>query len=123
MRADAYPRFNKLYKASRPGGPTVDASCWAHARREFFDLARLQKIPIAIEAVERIDASFAIEREINGKPPAERVRVRNERSRPLVGCLGDMVEGAAPQAVGQQCSRSSHSLQPQSLDHAHAFPR
>jgi len=87
MQADAYAGFNKLYKASRPGGPIIEASCWAHARREFFDLARLQKAPIAIEAVERIDALFAIEREINGKPPAERLRVRNERSRPLVDAL------------------------------------
>jgi transposase len=58
--------------------------CWAHARRKFFDLARLNKAPIAIEAVERIDALFAIEREINGKSPSERRRVRNEHSRPLV---------------------------------------
>ena len=35
-------------------------------RRKFFDLARLNKAPIAIEAVARIDALFAIEREING---------------------------------------------------------
>jgi len=60
-----------------------DAS-WAHARRKFFDLARLSKAPIAIEAVERIDALFAIERDINGKPPWERRRIRNEHSRPLV---------------------------------------
>jgi transposase len=58
--------------------------CWAHARRKFFDLARLNKAPIAIEAIERIDALFAIERDINGKPPPERARVRNEHSRPLV---------------------------------------
>jgi transposase len=60
-----------------------DAS-WAHARRKFFDLARLSKAPIAIEAVERIDALFAIERDINGKPPWERRRIRNDHSRPLV---------------------------------------
>jgi transposase len=43
--------------------------------------------PIAIEAVERIDALFAIERGINGLTPQERLRVRNERSRPLVVVL------------------------------------
>ncbi len=37
--------------------------------------------------MERIDALFAIEREINGATPQERVRVRNERSRPLVAAL------------------------------------
>ncbi len=87
MQADAYAGFNKLYEASRQGGPIIEASCWAHARRKFFDLARIKKSPIAIEAIERIDALFAIERDINGKPPAERARVRNERSRPLVVTL------------------------------------
>src|SRR5580704_5286615 len=84
MQADAYAGFNRLYKASRKPGPIIEALCWAHARRKFFDLARINKAPIAIEAVERIDALFAIERDINGKPPPERARVRNERSPPLV---------------------------------------
>jgi transposase len=69
MQADAYSGFNKLYAASRKPGPIIEASCWAHARRKFFDLARLNKAPIAIEAVERMDVLFAIEREINGKTP------------------------------------------------------
>ena len=87
MQADAYAGFNRLYEAGRKPGPIVEASCWAHARRKFFDLARINKAPIAVEAVERIDALFAIEREINGKAPHERKRVRNECSRPLVIAL------------------------------------
>ena len=87
MQADAYSGFNRLYEASRRAGPIVEASCWAHARRKFFDLARINKAPIAIEAVERIDALFAIEREINGASPEVRKRVRNARSRPLVAAL------------------------------------
>jgi transposase len=84
MQADAYAGFNRLYEANRRPGPIVEAACWAHGRRKFFDLARLNKAPIAMEAVARIDALFAIEREINGLAPHERVRERNERSRPLV---------------------------------------
>jgi transposase len=87
MQADAYAGFNKLYEAARKPGPIVEAVCWAHARRKFFDLARINKAPVAIEAVERMDALFAIERDINGKPPAERKRIRNEQSRPLVVAL------------------------------------
>jgi transposase len=87
MQADAYAGFNRLYEAKRKPGPIVEAACWAHARRKFFDLARLNQAPIAIEAVERIDALFAIEREINGMTLQERVRVRDERSRPLVSAL------------------------------------
>jgi transposase len=87
MQADAYAGFNRLYEAARKPGSIVEAVCWAHARRKFFDLARLNKAPIAIEAVARTDALFDIEREINGKPPLERQRVRQERSRPRVEAL------------------------------------
>src|ERR1700722_18228213 len=83
MQADADAGFNRLYETGRRPGPILEAACWAHARRKFFDLARLNKAPTAIEAVERIDALFAIEREINGVLPQERVRVRSERSQPL----------------------------------------
>jgi transposase len=84
MQADAYAGFNRLYEANRKGGPIIEAACWAHARRKFFDLARINKAPIASEAVARIDALFAIERGINGLAPPQRVGVRTERSRPLI---------------------------------------
>jgi transposase len=87
MQADAYAGFNRLYEAGRKGGPIIEAACWSHARRKFFDLARLQKAPIATEAVQRIDALFAIEREINGTPSAQRLAVRDERGRPLITAL------------------------------------
>src|SRR5438105_967178 len=84
MQADAYAGFNRLYDTRRPQGPIIEAACWAHARRKFFDLARISKAPIAIEAVERIDALFAIEREINGLTAQERQCIRTKRSRPLL---------------------------------------
>src|SRR5215471_7753614 len=107
MQADAYAGFNRLYQASRKPGPIIEAMCWAHARRKFFDLARLNKAPIAIEAVERIDALFAIEREINGLTPQERARVRNERSRPLVAALEIWLrEQRAKLSAGNQVARA-----------------
>ncbi len=60
---------------------------WAHARRKLFEIAELKKAPIAIEAVQRIDALFAIEREINGMTAEGRRAVRAARSRPLVTAL------------------------------------
>src|SRR4051795_4510292 len=84
MQADAYAGFGRLYEANRKGGPIIEAACWAHGRRKFFDLARLSKAPIAAEAVMRVDVLFAIEREINRLPAQERLRVRQERSRPLI---------------------------------------
>jgi transposase len=97
MQANAYAGFNRLYEATRKPGTIIEAACWAHGRRKFFDLAQINKAPIAIEAVERIDTLFAIEREINGRTPQDRVRVRHERSRPLVidwtaGCASSAPE-------------------------------
>jgi transposase len=84
MQADAYAGFNGLYVASRKPGPIIEAACWAHGRRKLFELAELQKAPIAIEAVRRIDQLFAVEREINGLSTDRRLAVRAERSKPLV---------------------------------------
>src|SRR5512138_3812838 len=53
-----------------------------HAER-FFELAELQKAPIALEVVKRIDALFEIERAINGLSVEQRCAVRAEQSRPL----------------------------------------
>jgi transposase len=76
LQADAYSGFAQLYEPGRVIGTATEAACWAHARRKFFELAELRKGLIAIEAVKRIDALFAIEREINGRPPDERRTLR-----------------------------------------------
>ena len=87
IQADAFSGFGRLYEPGRKAGAMTEAACWSHARRKFFELAELQKAPIAIEAVVRIDALFAIERDINGRAPHERQAVRHDRSRPLVAAL------------------------------------
>ena len=87
MQADAFSGFNELYEATRKPGPIIEAACWAHARRKFFELAKLKKAPIAIEAVRRIDELFEIERSINGKPPDERKASRQAQSKPLIEAL------------------------------------
>jgi hypothetical protein len=48
--------------------------------------------PIATEAVERIGALYAIEKEIRGRPPDERRGVRNTRSRPLLDAMHAWLE-------------------------------
>src|SRR5215218_2313606 len=84
--------------AGRPQGAITPAFCWAHARRQFFELADIAAnprrgknavviSPIALDAVRRIDALFEIERVINGRSAAERLEVRREQSTPLVADL------------------------------------
>ena len=87
MQADAYAGFNGLYVEARQPGMIFEAACWAHGRRKFFELADLQKAPVAIEAVRRIDELFAIEGEINGRTADERLTVRQARVKPLVDGL------------------------------------
>jgi transposase len=94
MQADAYAGFSKLYEPSRKPGPIIEQACWAHARRAHVDLARLQKAPIAIEIIKRIDVLFAIEREINGEPPERRRVVRQEHSAPLMAELESFMREA-----------------------------
>jgi transposase len=93
LQADCYAGFNRLYEAAREGGPITEAACWAHARRKFFVLADVTTnahgkfaviAPMAFEAVKRIDAIFDVEREINGRPPLERLAERALRVAPLV---------------------------------------
>src|SRR3954469_7031874 len=58
-----------------------------HARRKLFELAAVSKAPVAAKAVRRIDELFAIERDISGKPAAERLAVREEQAKPLAAEL------------------------------------
>jgi hypothetical protein len=101
LQADAYGGYNKLYEPDRKPGPILEASCWVHARRKFFELADLAEYarrkaegknpapisPLALEAVQRIDALFDIERSINGQSAERRLAVRKELSTPLVANL------------------------------------
>ena len=98
FQADAYGGYTKLYEADRKPGRLVEAACWVHARRPFFILADVAAnarrkaqgktaspiSPLALEAVQRIDALFDIERSINGQSAEQRRAVRQELSTPLV---------------------------------------
>jgi transposase len=83
LQADAYSGFNALYA----GGRVREAACWAHARRKYYDVYAMDRSPTAAEALVRIGALYAIEREIRGQPPSTRVAVRRERSASLLADL------------------------------------
>lgn len=98
LQADAYGGYGELYAPARVPSPVIEAGCFAHARRKFFELADVEGAarrksrgeragmiyPIALEAVQRIDALFDVERAINGKHADERLAVRRELSAPLI---------------------------------------
>ena len=81
--------FRDLYEPNEPGGPPaiLEAACWAHARRKFFDLTTSGKAPIAEEALRRIGELYDIEKTVRGEPPDVRKAARQQSSTPRVEAL------------------------------------
>ena len=106
LQADAYGGYNELYPPGRQPAHVLEAGCFAHARRKFFELADVEGAarkksrgertgtiyPIALEAVQKLDAIFEIERAINGRSPAERLAARREHSAPLMDDLHNWLQ-------------------------------
>jgi transposase len=88
LQADGYAGFDAVYETGR----IQEAACWAHVRRKFYDLHVAHKSPVAAEAMERIAALYAIEKEIRGHPADQRRQVRNAQARPLLDSLKQWLE-------------------------------
>jgi transposase len=82
--------------------PLIEAACWAHARRKFFDVHHATASPLALEAMHKIAALYQIEDDIRGKPPDLRLQARQSRAGPL---LDQFYRWA--QATLQQISKKS----------------
>src|SRR5438874_9933967 len=65
IHADGYAGFNELFV----GGRIVEAGCWAHVRRKFFDVHAATASPIAKESLDRIAQLYTVEKTINGSLP------------------------------------------------------
>ncbi len=84
LHADGFAGFNDIYRARGPGvaARVIEAACWAHVRRKFFDLAAAGPAPIAEEALRRIAELYAVEACVRSKraPPARTSARRAEAS-------------------------------------------
>ena len=80
LQADGYAGFTKLYEC----GEILEAACWAHVRRKFYDLHISRPTPVTQTALDRISALYAIEAEIRGSPPDQRKAIRQGRSKLLL---------------------------------------
>lgn len=92
LQCDGYAAYKRLADPGAAPGAAVIATCWAHARRRFYDLARSGASPMAEEALRRIAALYAVEADLRGQPPDARRTGREERSRPLVEGLFGWLE-------------------------------
>jgi transposase len=80
LQADGYSGFEGLYD----GGHIVEAACWAHVRRPFYELHLTGQAPLATEALRRIGLLYAVEAEIRGKPPDLRAQLRQAKAKPVL---------------------------------------
>jgi transposase len=79
VQCDGYAPYKSL-----PKERITLAFCWAHLRRQFFDIARKGNAPIATQALLRIAALYRIEANLKGKAASERRAVRQVQSVPHV---------------------------------------
>jgi hypothetical protein len=95
LQADGYSGFGPLYKTANGQPATVtEVACWAHARRNFFDIHAANKAPIAGEALQRIGQLFDVERAVMGRPPQQRLLIRQRAARPLINDLATFLDAS-----------------------------
>jgi len=89
LQADAYAGYDGLYRSG-----VTEVACWAHFRRKVFDLHERSPTPLTTDVLERIGALYAVEAEVRGQPPDVRHRARQDRTRPLVDALREVLDAA-----------------------------
>jgi transposase len=87
VQCDGYAPYKKL-----PEDRIKLAFCWAHLRRQFFDIAKGGNAPIATEALARIAKLYEIEAGIRGKNASERRTVRQAQSALLVRAFREWLD-------------------------------
>jgi transposase len=102
LQADGYSGFGPLYQSPN-GQPTTvtEVACWAHGRRNFFDIYAANKAPIAGEALQRIGQLFDIERAVMGRPPQQRLLIRQRAARPVVDDLAAFLDASLATISGR----------------------
>ena len=139
LQADAYGGYNDLYRADHKPAPVLSALCWSHARRKFFELADIKaplfkngarkgkKVaeeisPVALEAVNRFDAIFEVERGseplgatgpspmANGLDAQARRNARHDLVRPLMEDLHDWLKAERSRMSKHGPGRQGHQL-------------
>jgi transposase len=79
LMVDDYGGYKVLFKQG-----IIELACLAHARRKFFELNAANGSPIAAQALHRIAALYAIEREAQTVNADERRQLRQTQAKPLL---------------------------------------
>jgi len=113
LQIDGYQGYNRLTKPSRKGGSPVQvAHCWAHARRKLKEIFDRDGSGIAAEGLRRIAEFYAVEADIRGISPGQRLSARQTRTAPLVAAFGEWLQT-------QRCKVSTKSRLGEKLAYIH----
>lgn len=104
LHADGYAGFGGLYDADPKTGapaPLKEVACWAHARRKIYDVHVETKSPAAREALEMIARLFAVEADIKGRLPTERVAVPRDHASAILNELRAFLDATLAKISGK----------------------
>jgi transposase len=88
LQIDGYAGYNAVL--AQDG--VVEAGCWAHVRREFYDVFKATRSPMAAEALRRIRALYQIEADLKDQTPAARAAQRQARAEPRLKAFKDWLD-------------------------------
>lgn len=80
LLVDDYAGYKALFKNEH----VIEAGCWAHVRRKFFEAHKHTQSAIAHEALIQIGKLYDIERELKEGEPAQRLQRRQKDSKELL---------------------------------------
>ena len=95
--AQHFAGYDALYRTGR----VIEAACWAHVRRHFYDVNEAAPSPVAQEALLRIAQLYAIEATIKDDPPERRRALRTERATPLLAAFRTWLQAVLPQVAAK----------------------
>ncbi|MGH7070381.1 MAG: IS66 family transposase [Acetobacteraceae bacterium] len=96
LQADGYAGFRHLYERG-----VTEAACWAHTRRNVFEVQVDTSSPLAQEVPQQIAALSAVEVSIRGQPPEASLRIRLAHSAPLLSGLKERLENHLGRTSGK----------------------
>ena len=88
LHADGYAGFGKLFASEA----ITESACWAHARRKLYDVHQTEAGPLTERALALIRELYAVEADIRGRSPEERLAVRQARAGPVLTQLHAWLE-------------------------------
>jgi hypothetical protein len=87
--------------------PLIEVACRAHSRRKIYDVHVETQSPAAAQALETITRMFAIEADISGKSPAERVTARRAKATPILVELRAFLDATMAKVSGKSSLASA----------------